>query len=305
MPELTDPTRSTNPAFKRSVFVGISASAAALIGPAAALAADEGLGKPHPPLVAEDDPAIEVGTPQLDYTPAAGTLRKLDAYYAAPKNAGASTPGIVVVMHIWGVDAQVRDTVRRLAKAGYRTIAPNLYSGLGAPSGDNTSNIDPFRGPYGKLADDVVDDDLQHGVAYLQKLGSRKIGITGFCMGGAITLRQAVEFPQSYNAAAIWYGKVRYGTTGNNGAITPIALSYADELRTPLLGSWGERDTGILGDDVRALDHRLGELRKPHDLKVYAEAGHGFFDDTRDSYVASAATDGWTRTLAWFARYLH
>jgi carboxymethylenebutenolidase len=320
MPDLTDPIRSTNPAFKRSVFVGISASAAALIGPAAALAADEGLGKPHPPLVAEDDPDIVVSTPQIGRYTGPTTKRAIDAYYAAPRAATATTPGIVVVMQIWGVDAQTRDTVRRFAKAGYRTIAPNLYAGLGAPNGDGSTTFSDFQPMAAKLADEVVDEDLIDSAGYLtlaydiEQTGGAgglyrashiKIGVTGFCMGGSITLRQAVEYPQLYSAAAIWYGKVRYGTTGNNGAITPIALAYADELRTPLLGSWGERDTSILGDDVRALDHRLSELHKPHDLKVYPTAGHGFFDDTRSSYDAFAADDAWTRTLAWFARYLH
>ena len=59
-----------------------------------------------------------------------------------------------------------------------------------------------------------------------------------------------------------------------------------------------------MADDVRALDARLVQLKKPHDFFIYEDAGHAFFDDTRDSYVAPAASDAWTRTLAWFKRYL-
>jgi carboxymethylenebutenolidase len=211
-------------------------------------------------------------------------------------------------MAAWGVDAQLRDTVRRLAKAGYRTIAPNLYSGLGAPSGDNAESFEPFRPLLGKLADDTIDADLAAGAAYLRSTpgaGDRKVGVTGFCMDGSITLRQAIDHPELYAAVAVFYGKVRYGTTDNNGTITPIALAYADEIKTPLLGSWGARDTSILGDDVRALDRRLAESKKPHDFKIYESAGHGFFDDTRNSYDPIAADDAWKRTLAWFRRYLH
>ena len=54
-------------------------------------------------------------------------------------------------------------------------------------------------------------------------------------------------------------------------------------------------------DDVRAM---FARLTVPHDLKIYDEAGHAFFDDTRASYVPSAAADAWTRTLGWFQRYL-
>ncbi|HEV2909110.1 MAG TPA: dienelactone hydrolase family protein, partial [Candidatus Eremiobacteraceae bacterium] len=61
------------------------------------------------------------------------------------------------------------------------------------------------------------------------------------------------------------------------------------------------RDTGILPDDVREMAKRL---TVPNDVKIYDEAGHAFFDDTRESYVASAASDAWTRTLAWYAKYL-
>jgi carboxymethylenebutenolidase len=53
-----------------------------------------------------------------------------------------------------------------------------------------------------------------------------------------------------------------------------------------LLGSYGARDTA------------------PHDLKIYEEAGHAFFDDTRASYVAGAASDSWRRPLDWFTRSL-
>jgi carboxymethylenebutenolidase len=299
MPDLTDPTRATNPALKRGAFVGLSAGIATMAAPASLSAQPLQLGKPHPPLVAENDPDIVVARPQIGAT----TSRSIDAYYAAPKNATKTTPGVVVVMQAFGVDAQIRDTVRRLAKAGYRAIAPNLF-GPGAPSGDNTEDFEPFRPLLGKLADDVVDQDLTNAVAYLRQSSPSKIGITGFCMGGAITLRQTVDRPGMYQAAAVWYGKVRYGTTDNKGTVTPIALAYADEITAPLLGSWGERDTSILSDDVHALDRRLAELGKPHDLKSYATAVHGFFDDTRGSYDAVAADDGWKRMLAWFDRYL-
>jgi carboxymethylenebutenolidase len=262
------------------------------------------LGKPHPPLVPEDDPAIVVERPSLTSHRPDGAF-SVEAYAAAPRGAGPLTPGVVVVMHVWGVDAQIRDTVRRLAKAGYAAIAPDLYTGLGAPSGDGSSDFTAFRAASAKLADASVDADLDAGAAWLHERGAeRRLGVMGFCMGGSITLRQTVDKPETYRVASVYYGKVRYGTTDNNGPITPIALAYADEIAFPVVGSWGARDTGIKAEDVRALGARLGELHKPHDFKIYEEAGHAFFDDTRQSYVASAAADAWQRTLAAFKRYL-
>ncbi len=304
MAELIDPTNATSAAMNRRAFVGISAGATAYASTiAAALAAGDDLGKPHPPIVEETDPAIAVGRPQIRN----GT-RSIDSYYASPKAAGPSTPAVVLVQHIWGVDAQIRDVVRRFAKEGYIAIAPDLYTGLGAPSGDGLTDYKAFVPVAQKLVDATVDSDIVAAANFVRggAGGKReKIAVMGFCMGGAITLRQAVDSASTFDAAAVFYGKVRYDTNNNNeGAITPMALSYADEIGTPLVGSWGRRDTGILEADVEALDARLNDLKKPHDIKVYDEAGHAFFDDTRSSYVASAAADAWTRTLAWFAIHL-
>ena len=89
--EPTDPTRATSAAVNRRVFVGMSATATALGGTlAGALAQGPALGRPHPPLVAENDPAIATGRPPIP----SGT-RTLDSYYAAPRrrrpdDAGAS-----------------------------------------------------------------------------------------------------------------------------------------------------------------------------------------------------------------------
>ena len=298
-----DPTSATSPAFNRRSFVGLSAGIAAVAGTAGAtLAQSDGFGSPHAPIVAEDDPAIAVGRPQIHYG-----ARSIDSYYASPKNAGPGTPGVVVVQAIWGIDAQLRDVVRRLAKAGYIAVAPDLYTGLGAPSGDGATAFAPFRDVAAKLADDQVDADIAAAADFIRGGAggkAEKLGVIGFCMGGAIALRQTVDNVKRFSAASVYYGKVRYGTTSNNGAITPIALSYADEIAVPLCGSWGARDTSILADDVRALETRLTALKRPHDMKVYDAAGHAFFDDTRDTYVASAAADAWARTLAYFSQYL-
>jgi len=304
MPDLTDPSNATGLSFNRRTFVGLSASATAIATSiAGALAAGEGFGKPHPPIVAEDDPAIAVARPQITY----GT-RTIGSYYAAPKGAGRTTPGVVVVQAIWGIDAQLRDTVRRYAKEGYIAIAPDIYTGLGAPSADGAVDFTPYRAIAAQLSDDVVDADLVAAANFIRQGAGgapQKIGVTGFCMGGGITLRATVDSASTFSAASVFYGKVRYSTSENsNGAITPISLDYAPNIGVPLAGSWGARDTSILPDDVKALDAKLVELKKPHDFFIYEGAGHAFFDDTRESYVPAAAADAWVRTLAWFKGHL-
>ncbi|MBV9148872.1 MAG: dienelactone hydrolase family protein [Candidatus Eremiobacteraeota bacterium] len=293
-----DPVHSTAAELSRTAFVGLSAAAVAGAASTAVLAQPE-LGKPHPPLVAEDDPAITAATVTL--TRPDGDI---SAYAATPKDASASTPGVVVVLHIWGVDANIRDIVRRFAKAGYVAIAPDLFGRMGAPSGDNASDSAVFRPFASKLDSKQVDGDIRAAAEWIRSQHPQaKIGVTGFCMGGKIALRQTIDNGDIFSAGSIWYGAVR-GVTGgpsDNSAPIDAALAYVDQIHIPIEGSYGERDTGILAADVREFQKRL---RVPNDIKIYAEAGHGFFDDTRASYVPSAAADAWPRALAFFAKYL-
>jgi carboxymethylenebutenolidase len=300
-----DPTTSTAAQLGRRAFIGLSAVAAAGgAGAVRALAQDTQLGKPHPPFVPEDDPQITVERPQL--TGAQGTI---EAYAAFPKDNTVRTPGIVIAQHIWGVDAQIRDTVRRLAKAGFVTIAPDLYWGLGAPNGDGATDHTPFAAVAAKLVDAVVDDDLRVAAAWVRsRVGQGplqrppRVGVMGFCMGGSIALRAAVDDTNVFDAAVVFYGKVRWGALNeDDGPATEMALAWTDELKVPLMGQFGARDTSIKPDDVRAMQ---AKLRVPNDVKIYDEAGHAFFDDTRARYVQSAAEDAWKRTLAWFYTYL-
>ncbi len=305
MSDPIDPARSAS-ALNRRAFVGLSAAAAATAGSVGgALAQSESYGKPHAPIAAENDASITTARPQISQPG-----RTLDAYYASPKSAGPRTPGIVLVHHVWGVDAQMRDVARRLAKQGYITVVPDLYTGMNAPSGDGASDIARFRPFAQQLVDSVVDGDLASAAAFLRAgAGSApmKTGVLGFCGGGAIALRQSVDNASAFNAAVVFYGKVRYSTDGNDdrGRIPRIGVAYAEEIGMPLMGNYGVRDTSIPADDVRALEQRLSELHKAHDIKLYGEAGHAFFDDTRQTYVAPAADDAWIRTLGWFGKYLH
>ncbi|MBV9103305.1 MAG: dienelactone hydrolase family protein [Candidatus Eremiobacteraeota bacterium] len=290
MPESIDPTTPSDAAFTRRVFVGMGAGSAALVSNPglAALAEDQGFGKPHPPIVAENDPEIVVTRETLEHGG-----RRLDAYAALPKRDPVGS--VVVILHIWGIDANIRDIVRRFAKEGYVTIAPDLFAGLGAPDGDNTTDYAPFREVASKLSRETVDADIRAAADWARtpppvlRLPTRtlRVAITGFCMGGAIALRQTVGNAAGFSAASIWYGAVK--------DVDPT------KVRVPILGSYGGRDTGIPADEVRTF---YAALPVPHDLKVYDEAGHAFFDDTRPSYVASAASDAWPRTLGWFRRYL-
>jgi carboxymethylenebutenolidase len=296
--DLTDPLNATSPDLSRRGALALGAGAAFFIGNAAAARAQtEGFGKPHPPIVAEDDPAIVVSRPGL--TPSAGGA--IGSYAAVPRSLTPRTPGVVVTQAIWGVDAQLRDTVRRYAKAGFIAIAPQLYDRLGAPGGDGQNDFAPFAPIAGKMTQQgFVTTDLLAGHDWIRtQARDGSIGITGFCMGGGIALQQVID-SKAYAAASIFYGSVRPGSKSSDPT-TAATFDYTSRITAPVMGSYGARDTSIKAEDVQAA---FARLTSPHDVKIYAEAGHGFFDDTRSSYVPSAAADAWTRTLAWFHKYL-
>jgi carboxymethylenebutenolidase len=262
---------------RRSRFVEITAGA--VVGAAAMAGADA----QQLPSISEDDPAIEVSHVQL---------RRPDtvvpAYAAQPRSANAKTPGVVVVMHIWGVDTDIREVVRRFAKAGFAAVAPELYSRFGAPSGDGETDFTKFRPFAQKLQTAQVDGDLRAAALWLHTAHPQgKVGVTGFCMGGAIALRQAIDNDDVFAADAAWYGKV--------------ADVDASRIRMPIAGSYGAKDASIPPETVRAFREAL---RVPSDIVIYPTASHAFFDSTRSSYVPVAAEDSWRRTVAFFTKYL-
>jgi carboxymethylenebutenolidase len=286
--EPLDPGGATSALIKRGPFLAAGTAATVAAGAGAAPAATAAYGKPHAPIVSETDPSIVVFRPLLE---SAGRL--INSYAAVPKDAPPAAPGVVVAMHVWGVDAQIRDTVRRFAKAGYITIAPDLYSDFGPPSGDGVSDIDIFRPLAKQLVPETMKSDLSSGAAWVRSRlpaaasSKAKVGIIGFCMGGHIALNQTIVAPAVFDAVSSLYGAV--------AGLDPAGV------RCAAIGSYGAGDTSIPVDGLKTF---FSALVPAHDLKIYSGAGHAFFDDTRASYAAPAASDAWQRTLAWFGKYL-
>ncbi len=273
---------------------GTTALLAANAAPAGAQTSD--FGRPHPPIVAENDPAIAVVHATLVRPDA--TIR---AYVALPRNVSVTTPGVVLVNHVWGVDAQYRDLTRRLAKLGYIAIAPALMDRSHVPSGDGMTDSKPFQAAFAQLfTGDVVFGDLLAARSWIRERAPRgKIGLFGNCGGGGLAL-QALVSNTNYDAAAIAYGFVRTDRAATEPP-PPAALAWAAHVTTPAIGFYGLLDGSILAADV---DTAYGMMPGPHEVVVYPDAGHGFLDDTRDSYRPGPAADAWAKLTAWYGTYL-
>ncbi len=218
-----------------------------------------------------------------------GAAHPLPAYVVRPSGPGAH-PAIIVANEIFGIHAYIRDICARLARLGYVAIAPDFFYRSGADLPAMTS-IDQIRPIVMQATADQVDGDVRAATAWLKSqsfVQPAKIGITGFCWGGAVVWRSSMV-NRDIRAGVAWYGQLK-----------PL-IARAAELHAPVLGLYGAHDTGIPQEDVEAMRAALTAAGKTgSDIHVYADAGHGFHADYRESYVEADAEDGWWRLLAHF-----
>ena len=221
------------------------------------------------------------------------------AYRAQPTKA-SGMPLVLVVEEIFGVHEHIKDVCRRLAKAGYFAVAPELF----ARQGDPTKLTDPQRivqDIVSKAPDTQVMRDLDATVSWAVKSGAdpKKVAITGFCWGGRITWLYAAH-SQNVKAGAAWYGRL----DGARNDLQPTwPLDVASTLKTPVLGLYGGKDDGIPLDQVEKMRAARAQGPSKSDIHVYADAPHGFHADYRPSYREADAKDAWKRMLDWFAAH--
>ena len=223
----------------------------------------------------------------------------LPAYYARPAGAGPF-PTVLVIEEIFGVHEYIKDTCRRLAKAGYLAVAPELYARLGDLSKMTDANA-IIRDVISKAPDDRLLQDLDAAAAWAKanKGDPARLAVTGFCRGGRNTWMYDAHNP-ALKAAVAWYGPVK----GNPSPIQPTNPSdIAADLKAPLLGMYGGQDAGIAVPDVQAAAAKAKAAGKTVEIVVFPDAPHGFHADYRPSYRKADAEDGWNRMLAWFKKY--
>src|SRR3954467_14811749 len=102
--------------------------------------------------------------------------------YLAEPAAGAKAPGMVVVQEWWGLNDQIQGVADKLAAAGYRALVPDLYRGKLALEANEAEHL-----MQGLDFASAAGQDVRGAVQYLKATGSGKVGVTGFCMGGALT----------------------------------------------------------------------------------------------------------------------
>lgn len=227
--------------------------------------------------------------------------RAIPAFIARPAKAG-KFPCVVLISEIFGLHEYVRDTARRLAKAGYVVIAPDFFVRAGDPSA--TEDRAAIMKMVATATDAQVTGDVGAALAYLKAqpfADAKRIAITGFCWGGAVTWESVARF-KDFKCGVAWYGRLT-GNMSPGDASNKNPIDLVGQLNAPVLGLYGEKDQGIPLADVEKMREALKAAGKTgSEIVVFPGAQHGFHADYRPSYSQADAEAGWARMLAFFKK---
>jgi carboxymethylenebutenolidase len=215
----------------------------------------------------------------------------VQGYLAEPARPDGA-PGVVVIQEWWGLNDQIRGVADRLAAAGYAAVVPDLYRGKSTVAPEEAHHL-----MTGLDFGDAASQDVRGAVQFL-KARATKVGVTGFCMGGALTLLSACHVPEA-DAAVIWYG------------CPPLEFIDADSIKIPLLGHWATQDEFFPIATVDALEAKLRAANVAFDFQRYL-AHHAFANEAavgpsrlpQTQFDAWWSRQAWDRTFSFFGHWL-
>jgi carboxymethylenebutenolidase len=213
---------------------------------------------------------------------------------------GQPKGGIVVIQEAFGVNDHIEDVAGRFAAEGWLAVAPHLFHRTGDPKLGYGGDMSVVMPHMKELTAEGVLADVDAALLELQRRGipPERTGVVGFCMGGTVALVTAAR--RDVGAAVSFYGG---GVTEGRFGFGPL-VEEATRLRAPWLGLYGDLDQGIPVEGVEQLRAAAASSGQATEIVRYADAGHGFHCDQRDSFEPKSAQDAWGRTLAWFENQL-
>ncbi len=242
--------------------------------------------------VAHNDDRIKATYETIPSPTGNGTIK---GYFVRPISADtreakpSKLPGIIVVHENRGLNPHIEDIARRLALANFMAFAPDGLTSLGGFPGDDYQGGQLFN----KVDKAKMFEDMVASALWLKNRpdSTGKIGITGFCYGGSISNLMAVRLGADLSAAVPFYGG-------------PPADADIPKIKAAILAQNGELDKR-LAEGWPAYDKALTAAGVTHEGYVYPNCVHGFnCDATPERYNEEAAKLAWTRTIAWFNKYV-
>ena len=203
-----------------------------------------------------------------------------------------ATGAVVVIQEWWGLNDQIRGVADRIAAAGYTALVPDLYRGKRTVEAEEAHHLMSALN-FG----DAASQDVRGAVQHL-KASHAKVGVTGFCMGGALTVLSLTMAPEA-DAGVVWYG------------LPPLEYVDASKIKAPMIAHWAEQDVPFPIATVDPLEARL--LEAGVSFKGYRYlAQHGFANEEAQGprrlamtqYDAAWAQLAWDRSFAFFGKHL-
>ncbi|MBF9234045.1 dienelactone hydrolase family protein [Microvirga alba] len=231
--------------------------------------------------VSDNDPRIT--TEMVDIPGVPG----LKGYLARPKT-GDKLPTVIVIHENRGLNPHIKDVTRRMATEGFIALGLDYLS----PMGGTPEDEDKGRDMIGLLKQPDVTAYGKAAVAYLKGRpdGNGKVGAVGFCWGGGAVNTLAVAEP-NLSAGVAYYGG------------QPKAEDVP-KIHAAMLLHYGGLDERI-NAGIPAYEAALKQAGKTYEIYVYDGANHAFNNDTNAArYDKSAADLAWSRTVAFFKKYL-
>lgn len=231
-----------------------------------------------------DDPRLKSGYVNYPSPKGGGTIKAL---LSMPADKKKKLGGIVVVHENRGLNPHIADVARRAALAGFVSIAPDALSPLGGYPG----NDDEGRAMQSKRDRNEMSEDFIAAFDYLKSHPdcNSKIGVVGFCFGGGIANMMAVRIPDLAASVPFYGGQP--------------AIEDVSKIKAPLLIHYAELDTRV-NEGWPAYEAALKANKKEYTAYMYANANHGFHNDTTPRYDKAAAELAWKRTIDFFKEKL-
>jgi carboxymethylenebutenolidase len=204
-------------------------------------------------------------------------------YIARP---ATGRPGVLVIQEWWGLVPHIKDVAGRFAELGYVTLAPDLYHGKTTVDAEEAAHL------LHDLNWGLAARELAGAVRHLREVeGCTRVGVVGFCMGGALTVIAASQ--PGVDAYAAFYG------------FPPKGAVDLAKVQAPGLILFGSEEKHFSIPDAQAFATEQRSRGVPTDVVVYPGVQHAFFNDTRpEVFHREAANDAWRRTLALFGKAL-